>query len=489
MPLILVGRKPLRQVTKPAPWDFAAQRVANEWRWFLDAPVVLPLWKTTNAAGTRLVNLGRFNVKASIRTAGSVLPAWVVRAGGHALQILNENTGANVDEIQFDNPLSIAAGRDFTFSFVVAPDYPTTPSNPGIWRSAAGGGGTTFIITAGASRDIWVRLNGTNILNPATTNYFPELERHIYTVVVRSARNVEFWVDGLLKEQATHTVATAAFTVEQIGWQSSPDPIEQLGGEWETIVFDDRAWAPSRIRQWHADPFGPFRPAAKIYVPIPTGGPAAQTSIVAAAPVVAYAPAVTTSIGGLSRTVLAASVIVHAPGVTVSLGGAQTTTISAASIVAYAPAVTRLVGGIQRTIGAAPVIAHAPAVSTASALTRAVATAALVVHAPAVVVTVGAATRTLASAGIVVHAPNVQTTTGTLTRVISAGSLVLHAPAVTVTGAAQTRIITATGIIWHAPPLANAWIAFMPVPPLAAPLDDLRTAVAVDNLSTRVALY
>lgn len=246
-------------LAKPAPWNARTGLVALEYQWYLRAPVVLPLWRSSPSVTTPLVNLGRAKVDARIQANATPITSWVTTAGGAALRIPNPDSGNNVGEIEFGTPISIAAGKDFTCAVVLSPDYPSAPSNPGIWRSGAGGGGSTFIITHGATRDIWVRLNGTNILNPTATNRFPQGVRGVYTIVVRSGVDVQFWMNGALVSSATHAIATPAFTIEQIGWQASLNPVDQLGGDWETVIIDDRAWPKEMVKRWHADPFGPFR--------------------------------------------------------------------------------------------------------------------------------------------------------------------------------------------------------------------------------------
>lgn len=258
----------------------------------------------------------------------------------------------------------------------------------------------------------------------------------------------------------------------------------------------------------------------RAYRPPGGGGASSQSATVSSAPVIIHAPAVTASAGTVTRAVSAAPVILHAPGVTTSVGVASRT-ISAAPVVLHAPAVQTQAGAVTAVLSAAPIIWHAPAVTVSGVLqTRQVSAAPVVVHAPAVTTSAGAVSRAVSAASVILHAPAVSAV-ATVSRSVGSAGVVVHAPAVTASPATVTRAVSAAPIIWHAPlvrgvnapgqtttisasgiilhaPLPSAYILSYPVPPLYAPVDDLRarvsvddlrTSVSVDDLSTRVSLY
>lgn len=243
---------------KPIQWNIDKALVAPEWQWPLESMLALPLFRTGVTTGTPLVNLGRTKLNTTIQVNdASPGPSWVTTPGGDALRLPNDDEGLG-DEINLGTPISVAAGSDFTLSWVVTPDFSATLANPGVFRAGLNGTDPTFVICNGADNSIWVRLNSVDILNPAVA-HFTEGERGVFTVVVRSGTDVEFWKDGALVASATHSTTTAAFTIYQFGWQSSADHADQFGGDWETLLFDDRAWTNDQVRQWHSDPFGAFR--------------------------------------------------------------------------------------------------------------------------------------------------------------------------------------------------------------------------------------
>lgn len=251
---------------------------------------------------------------------------------------------------------------------------------------------------------------------------------------------------------------------------------------------------------------GPFHPRNRIAWSFDDGPPPPQSTTVAPAPVVFWAPNVTAAIT-VTRSVVVAAAVAHAPSVTAT-PGTVTRTVAPAVMVVSAPSVTPTLTGtayagpvvasgwasatgtasISLAAKIAGIVAHAPSVTrTPGTVTRTVAPAVMVVRAPSVTVMAGQLAA-VASAPAVIHAPGVTRSVGAVSRSLAAAPLEMHAPAAGVAPGSVTRTAAVGTAVWHAPRVAVV-VPVNHVPPLTATADDSRLSVSIDSTLTSVGLY
>lgn len=172
-------------------------------------------------------------------------PTWEPTLWGGGLYV-----GENENYITRSTGLAIPAGSDYTFFAKV---YITSlvGSNPGMWRSGADSEGSDFNIFSGGSYP-WIRLDGTDVLNPSS-GYTIETDKLLdIAFVVKSSSWAGFYVNGELKHEDTHSTAVPAFSIYNIGYQFSP--LERVAGYYDHVRIYTRALEYDEIKQIYIKP-------------------------------------------------------------------------------------------------------------------------------------------------------------------------------------------------------------------------------------------
>ena len=148
--------------------------------------------------------------------------------------------------------LNIAAASDFTFCTWV---YPTAwvGNNPGIWRDNTSSNGNSFNIFQSNTGRPWIRWNGADILKPLSGYGVPLNQWTYVCYTVQSSANANFYANGVLKHSATHTTATPAFTIYNLGYQTTVG--ERINGTYDDFRIYDRALSAGEVKRLYSEPF------------------------------------------------------------------------------------------------------------------------------------------------------------------------------------------------------------------------------------------
>jgi hypothetical protein len=149
-------------------------------------------------------------------------------------KIKNANKKETTEYWRNATGISFAAGNSFTFQAWLYPtSWPT--GNPGVWRAGTSSNGTTFNIFNSNTGRPWIRLNGTNILQPTSGT---GISLNTWTAthwVVQSATVAKLYANGSEAFTANHTTATPAFTINNLGWQFTTT--EEVLGRYDEVRF------------------------------------------------------------------------------------------------------------------------------------------------------------------------------------------------------------------------------------------------------------
>lgn len=114
--------------------------------------------------------------------------------------------------------VSQAASEDFTCAFLIDAANPAI-SNGGVFRTSTGADNFVVLQATSGQSYPWVRLAGSNVLQPASGPKTPSKRPFLGVVTVRSGKSVEFTLDGVTIHRATTAVNTGAGTFSNIGQQ------------------------------------------------------------------------------------------------------------------------------------------------------------------------------------------------------------------------------------------------------------------------------
>jgi hypothetical protein len=146
------------------------------------------------------------------------------------------------DYVAFNDPVIIPDGSDFTISIFLNPTFGTT--NPGIFRDTVSN--TTFYFTTTTLYPS-VTWCGTDILLPSSGWSASAGSWTHYTFVVRSATNVQFYENAVIKHQANHTKSTTQISIPFIGYQFTPS--YKVAGNWASVQMYSRALSDEEIKR------------------------------------------------------------------------------------------------------------------------------------------------------------------------------------------------------------------------------------------------
>lgn len=147
--------------------------------------------------------------------------------------------------------VSIPAASDFTFALKILPRA-WIGNNPGVWRAGSASTGTSFNIFQLTTGVPWIRWNAVDILKPVSGYSVPLNEISSLVFTVGSASNVAFYSNGVLRHSATHTTDTAAFTINNIGWQNLVG--ERVRGLYDYARVWTRALSALEAQQLYVNP-------------------------------------------------------------------------------------------------------------------------------------------------------------------------------------------------------------------------------------------
>lgn len=236
---------------------------------------IIPLWEGYNAQVHAdpnalynpwdLIRQYRLNF-AKTGTAG--YPNYTDLAASNTATRVPAGIGLNLFQSGFSNsahgldykaasPLNLPSGSDFTFTVAAVIEHMYS-ANAGYLRSGTGSTpvGNSFCIFESSQPRPWVRWNGNDVLRITSGTSFSLNEFVLLHYVVRSAENVEFWVNGVKTNSATHAVATPSIDWRYLGWQSSGDSVKSNVAMFQ---MHSRAKTQEEIEGEAFDPFAVFR--------------------------------------------------------------------------------------------------------------------------------------------------------------------------------------------------------------------------------------
>jgi hypothetical protein len=136
------------------------------------------------------------------------------------------------DYIQITGGLAILANSDFTYEAWLYPQA-FVGSNPGGWRDGTTSLGTSFNIFQGNTGRPWIRWSGTDVLKPGSGYSVPSNAWTHAAYTMKTAATAAFLANGDQKHAATHTMATPAFSIYNIGYQSTVG--ERIRGVYDEV--------------------------------------------------------------------------------------------------------------------------------------------------------------------------------------------------------------------------------------------------------------
>jgi hypothetical protein len=195
----------------------------------------------------------------AIYANGPAGPGYVVNPTGSRWLKGVDGAGNNVP--LFDIP----ANSDWTMQVVVS-NVGSSGSNPAFFRSNSTATGSTFDLGNGAANRPWVRVAGTNILNPGSGASWTTGQHLNKITRFKNAASVDCWWDGKLQHTATHAVSQDAAGVYILGQQSAT----YITGNWVAVRFWTR-WLPDEVvADLQADQANFY--GRRIWVPVSAGG-------------------------------------------------------------------------------------------------------------------------------------------------------------------------------------------------------------------------
>jgi hypothetical protein len=183
------------------------------------------------------------------------------------------------DSIALSPIISIPAGSDWTSVVVgIADDVASSGGgNRGLWRAGSAANGTTFNVLQSGTGRPWLRVNGTDVLKPTSGTAYPAGVPFVAATVFRSGASASWFLNGRLEQTATTSAATAAFTLEKLGWQFSSIATNTFDGAIAAMLFWNRVLSAAEIAQLSTDPFVMFRRRGRL-LPLLVGSAACPPS-------------------------------------------------------------------------------------------------------------------------------------------------------------------------------------------------------------------
>ena len=174
------------------------------------------------------------------------------------------------DEIDWQPGISVAAGSHFSDFWIVAVDT-YNGGNSGGWRSGAASNGTSFHIINVAARTVYVRWNGVDILPTTGGDARPSSGLYSDGLTIVNATRASTYLNGRQDRSATHATATAAFTINNHGWQNATS--ERIDGRWVVRYLWRRPLSSDEHRWLHVEPYTFLRPRVyrRYFVPAAAG--------------------------------------------------------------------------------------------------------------------------------------------------------------------------------------------------------------------------
>lgn len=194
------------------------------------------------------VTLPQFTARQTLRMIPSFNGLSVSQNGKGFLRLSGTAPAAvyGVDSVADGRIIDVPAGSDWTQQYVID-NVSGASANPGFFRSNSTQSGTTFLVNNGGANRPWVRVNGANILQPASGPAWVAGQTLNLLVRLKSSARVEVWWDGQLKHSATHATAQEAMTgVNGIYFLMSQSSTDWMFGNlvafrhWNTYLDDDQ---------------------------------------------------------------------------------------------------------------------------------------------------------------------------------------------------------------------------------------------------------
>lgn len=335
--------------------------------------------------------------------------------------------------------VEVPAGSDWTFLAVIGEIAPSG-ANPGFWRAGSTSGATSFVIQYGATNRPWVRVAGSDILQPMTGPQWTTGRDLVVLCRFVSGARVDVWFDGAQRYSAATTVTTPALSDADgiYHWGLQSPSIEHMGGTWALAGFWSRALSDAEMRQLADEPFSVYRYRRVRVYSLPAASGIAGAVSVALADATAAGTATiavsATSAATLDATTAAGTAQVALAGAasptlsaataagtaTVALAGATSASLSAATVAGTGTVVSGLAGTLSATLSAATAVGTGTLALNASAAPTL--GAATVAGAGAVALNGSAAASLAAATAAGTGAIGAAPATGTLAVTLSAAS-------------------------------------------------------------------
>ena len=218
--------------------------------------------------GDRSVDLARGQSAYSVNGLDAATQyTWeTVARGGPGPHIADSDGVRAAHLIRFPTSLTIPANASFTdFFFVDIIAF--FSGNAGWWRTNSGG--DHFHIFQNTNNRVWVRVAGTNVLQPGSGTALTT-GLHCESIVNVNASSTTQYIDGAPVQSATHAVSTTAGSIDWFGSQGALTATEMMEGRYLACYFWLRALSDSEVGWLHAEPFAMFRPIVRRRYVVPT---------------------------------------------------------------------------------------------------------------------------------------------------------------------------------------------------------------------------
>lgn len=241
----------------------------------------------------------------------------------------------NLAGVVLGSSVSQAASEDFTCAFLIDTPNPGT-SNGGVFRTSTGADNFVILASTSGQSYPWIRLAGSNVLQPSSGPKTPSYRPFLGVVSVRSGKSVEFALDGVVVHRATTAVNTGAGSFSTLGQQSAENC-----GAFSAIAYWSRYIDPVALSR---DIMLPQHSGTQFLFGVSAGGEPSASLVGSTGTSTAgsVAPSISASISGVSATSAVGSVS-PSTGATASLSG----TASTASVGSLSQSVTVAATGVQ----------------------------------------------------------------------------------------------------------------------------------------------
>jgi len=192
-------------------------------------------------------------IESSYSGSGTI---WTDLIGGKNCDIIDGVYNGTTKTINFNAPdqyinvpsLTVTPNNGYTFTtFLKLPTFHNS-GNPGFWRYIDGVNIGSFNILqygAGLQRAPWIRSNNNEILKPTSGYVLPLSQYLMISFVVKSNDYANFYVNGVEKHTANHSIIQDSFIVNYLNYQLST--AENIFADYKSLLFYNRPLAATEL--------------------------------------------------------------------------------------------------------------------------------------------------------------------------------------------------------------------------------------------------